>query len=152
MNLKMDPPAHEIRLFRFIISRSYVGKPECNEVIERLILKEQYLSLHQFVSLAEPWAVIAAFIKTYNTGWSLARLGYRKPATARAAARAAADVMVLMSCPRNRERYTLNHHSFLQIRSININTYVDTKGELSPFRLGFVLLGCPVSLHSEKQS
>lgn len=64
MNLKMGPPAPEIRLFRFIISRSYVGKRECNEVIERLILKEQYLSLHQFVSLAEPWAVIAAFIKT----------------------------------------------------------------------------------------
>jgi len=70
------------------ISPSYVGEPECNGVMERFIrtLKEQCLYLHQFTSLAEARAGIAAFIQQYNTEWLIARLGYQTPAAARGAA------------------------------------------------------------------
>jgi transposase InsO family protein len=70
------------------ISPAYVGEPECNGVIERFIrtLKERCLYLHQFASLEEARQVIGAFIQRYNTAWLIARLGYRTPAAARAAA------------------------------------------------------------------
>ena len=69
------------------ISPSYVGEPECNGVIERFLrtLKEQCLYLHQFPGLEEARRVIGAFIHRY-TEWLIARLGYRTPAAARAAA------------------------------------------------------------------
>ena len=44
------------------------------------------LYLYQFASLGEARRVIGAFIHRYNTEWLIARLGYRTPAAARAAA------------------------------------------------------------------
>ncbi len=78
----------EVKWLGMTISPSYVGEPECNGVMERFIrtLKEQCLYLHQFTSLAEARAIIAAFIQQYNTAWLIERLGYRTPAGARAAA------------------------------------------------------------------
>lgn len=78
----------EVRWLGMTISPSYVGEPECNGVIERFMrtLKEQCLYLHQFASLDEARRVIGAFIARYNTEWLIARLGYRTPAAARAAA------------------------------------------------------------------
>jgi putative transposase len=83
-----DAWINEVKWLGMTISPSYVGEPECNGVIERFIrtLKEQCLYLHQFSSLAEARAVIAAFIQQYNTAWLIERLGYRTPAAARAAA------------------------------------------------------------------
>jgi len=49
-------------------------------------LKEQCLYLQHFASLAEAHRVIGAFIERYNTEWLIARLGYRTPTAARAAA------------------------------------------------------------------
>jgi putative transposase len=49
-------------------------------------IEEQCLYLHQFASLEEARCVIGAFIHRYNTEWLIARLGYRTPAAARAAA------------------------------------------------------------------
>jgi putative transposase len=79
---------NEVKWLGMTISPSYVGEPECNGVMERFIrtLKEQCLYLHQFTSLDEARRVIRAFIHRYNTEWLIARLGYRTPAGARAAA------------------------------------------------------------------
>jgi putative transposase len=69
----------------------YVGEPECNGVIERVMrtLKEQCLYLDQFQTLAEAQRLIAEFITRYNAEWRIERLGHRTPAGARAAALAA---------------------------------------------------------------
>jgi putative transposase len=67
------------------ISPSYVGEPECNEVMERFLrtLKEQCLSLHQFTSLEEARPISADFLFGYNTEWLIERLRYRPPAEGR---------------------------------------------------------------------
>ena len=78
----------EVQWLGMTISPSSVGEPEGNGVMDRFLrtLKEQCLYLHQFASLAEAREVISTFIHRYNTEWLIARLGYRTPAEARAAA------------------------------------------------------------------
>lgn len=83
-----DAWINEVKWLGCAISPSYVGEPQCNGVAERFMrtLKEQCLYLHQFHTLQEARAVIAAFITRYNTEWLIERLGHRTPAQARAAA------------------------------------------------------------------
>src|SRR5262249_58545842 len=66
-------------------SRSFVGEPQCNGVIERFMrtLKEQCLWLHRFDTLDQARAIINGFIERYNHEWLIERLDHRTPATAR---------------------------------------------------------------------
>jgi len=67
-------------------SRSFVGEPQCNGVIERFMrtLKEQCLWLHRFESLEDARATIGEFIERYNTRWLVERYGHVSPRTVRA--------------------------------------------------------------------
>ena len=66
-------------------SPAFVGKPQCNGVIERFIrtLGEPCLWLRRFKTLAEACTIIGAFIRCYNEEWIIERLDYRTPAIAR---------------------------------------------------------------------
>ncbi len=83
-----DAWINELKWRGMTVSPRYVGEPERNGVMERPIrsLKEQCLYSHQFTSLAKAREVIAAFIHPYNTDCLIARLGYRTPIAAHAAA------------------------------------------------------------------
>lgn len=48
-------------------------------------LKEECAPLHEFESLEEAFALIGAFVETYNTQWLLEPHGYRTPAEVRRA-------------------------------------------------------------------
>ena len=86
-----DAWINEVKWLGMTITPSYVGEPECNGVIERLMrtLKEQCLYLHRFQNLAEARRIIGEFITRYNTEWLIERLGHQTPAGARSAAMAA---------------------------------------------------------------
>jgi putative transposase len=81
-----DAWINEVKWPGITISPSYVGEPESNGVIERIMrtLKEQCLYLHRFQTLEEARGVIAEFIDRYNHEWLIERLGHRTPAQARA--------------------------------------------------------------------
>lgn len=66
-------------------SRSFVGEPQCNGVIERFMrtLKEQCLWLHRFESLEQARAAIAEFIERYNNEWLVERHGHVSPRAVR---------------------------------------------------------------------
>lgn len=75
----------EIKFLGFADSPAYVGEPETNGVAERFMrtLKEHCIYLHHFKTLEEAKAIIADFVRRYNEGWILERLGYKTPAQAR---------------------------------------------------------------------
>ena len=75
----------EIKWLGIRSTPTYVGEPGCNGVAERFIrtLKEECIHLHDFETLEEARAVIAAFIDHYNNGRLLQRHGYMTPAWAR---------------------------------------------------------------------
>lgn len=74
-----DAWINEVKWLGLTITPSYVGKPECDGVIERFMrtLKKQCLYLHRFQTLAEAQRIIGEFIARYNAEWLIERLGHR---------------------------------------------------------------------------
>jgi putative transposase len=66
-------------------SPAFVGEPECNGLIERLMrtLKEECVYGTRFRSLEHARQVLAEFIGRYNQEWILERHGYMTPAEVR---------------------------------------------------------------------
>ena len=75
----------EIKWLGIRSTPAYVGEPECNGVVERLVrtLKEECPYLNDLETFEEVREVIGAFVERYNRGWLLQRNGYLTPARAR---------------------------------------------------------------------
>jgi putative transposase len=68
------------------LSHAFPHQPETNGVCERFFrtLKEQAIFGQIFRTAAEVRAAVSEFVARYNTGWRLARLGFRSPLDYRA--------------------------------------------------------------------
>ncbi len=70
------------------LSFALVGEPETNGVAERFIrtLKEQVVHGRAYEGVDDLREAVRRFVETYNRAWRLAKLGFKTPLEARAAA------------------------------------------------------------------
>lgn len=76
---------NELRFLGIAPSPTFVGEPEGNGIVERVIglLKEQCLWGQRFRTLEQARLQIGLFVARYNAQWLIERLGFRSPVEAR---------------------------------------------------------------------
>jgi transposase InsO family protein len=80
-----DDFQQELAFLGMTSSPSFVREPEGNGVAERFIrtLKENWLWVHHFATVAELIEALRQFQRRYNEQWLIERQGYRSPAQVR---------------------------------------------------------------------
>jgi transposase InsO family protein len=86
-NFMADHFQHQIRFWGISPSYAFVGEPETNGVIERLLrtLKEQIIHGRVFQTIDEVREAVREFVARYNAEWLIEKNGYLSPLDARAA-------------------------------------------------------------------
>lgn len=76
---------NELKFWGIDPSPTFVGEPEGNGIVERVIglLKEQCLWGQRWLNLEEARIQIGLFVARYNAQWLIERLGFRAPVEAR---------------------------------------------------------------------
>ena len=77
----------QVRFWGIAPSYAFVGEPETNGVIERLLrtLKEQIVHGRVFQTIDEVRDAVREFVARYNAEWLIEKNGYLSPIDARAA-------------------------------------------------------------------
>jgi len=83
-----DTYRNQVKAWGMSLSFALVGEPETNGVAERFIrtLKEQVVHGHAYAGVDALREAVRRFVETYNRAWRLAKLGFKTPLEARAAA------------------------------------------------------------------
>lgn len=84
-----DTYRNQVRAWGMSLSFALVGEPETNGVAERFIrtLKEQVVHGRLHAGVDDLREAVRRFVDLYNRAWRLAKLGFKTPLEARAAAR-----------------------------------------------------------------
>jgi transposase InsO family protein len=86
-NFMADHFQNQVRFWGISPSYAFVGEPETNGVIERLLrtLKEQIIHGRVFQTIDEVREAVRDFVARYNAEWLVEKNGFRSPLDARAA-------------------------------------------------------------------